>query len=238
VRDERGMNDETTPAPHLRPDSVEDLEALVEGWRAKGAEASDPVGFCVAQAMARRAAGLDPATRAWVARRMVQRLAQGPTQPDAGPSTEAIAARVPPPTSVAGLSELIERLGRAHGPRPDGGSPHPGFAGGESPQPLNAVTQFKDTWTRLRADQRLRQSRAQLPSMAGPLNSAQVVHRALEAMHEVSPTYLDAFMRHVDTLSWLEQTAATDRPPRTHQMRMRDSAGLYMASPGRVPKAS
>jgi hypothetical protein len=238
VGDELGMNDRAPRASHLRPDAIEDLEALVEAWRATGAAAADPVGFCVAQAMARRAADLDPGARAWVAQRMMQRMAQWPTQPDAGPSTRAIAPQVPPPAALAGLSELIERLGRAHGPRPDGGSPRPGFARGESPQPLNAVTQFSDTWTRLRADQRLRHSRAQLPSMAGPLNSAQVVHRALEAMHEVSPTYLDAFMRHVDTLSWLEQAAAADRPPRAHQMRMRDSTGLYMASPGRVPKAS
>ena len=43
--------------------------------------------------------------------------------------------------------------------------------------------------------------------MAGPLNSSQVMNRTLQAMRDLSPEYLDAFMAHVDTLLWLEQAS-------------------------------
>jgi hypothetical protein len=43
--------------------------------------------------------------------------------------------------------------------------------------------------------------------MAGPLNSSHLVNLALQAMRDLSPAYLDAFMLHVDTLLWLEQAS-------------------------------
>jgi hypothetical protein len=79
-----------------------------------------------------------------------------------------------------------------------------------APQPLKAVTAFKGTWSRLRAEQRLRQVLAQVPAMAGPLNSAHVVNRALQTMRELSPEYLDAFILHVDALLSLEQASGGD----------------------------
>ncbi|MDE2505175.1 MAG: DUF2894 domain-containing protein, partial [Burkholderiales bacterium] len=78
--------------------------------------------------------------------------------------------------------------------------------------PLKAVTAFQGTWMRLRAEQRLRQAGAGVPAGAGPLNSAQLVSRALQAMRELSPPYLDAFIAHIDTLLWLEQCADAARP--------------------------
>jgi hypothetical protein len=72
---------------------------------------------------------------------------------------------------------------------------------------LKSVTAFQGTWTRLRADQRLREALAQVPAMAGPLNSSHLVNRALQTMRDVSPEYLDAFMSHIDTLLWLEQAS-------------------------------
>jgi len=74
------------------------------------------------------------------------------------------------------------------------------------------VAAFKGTWSRLRAEQRLRQVLAQVPAMAGPLNSAHVVNRALQAMRELSPQYLDAFILHVDALLWLEQSSGGGEP--------------------------
>ena len=69
------------------------------------------------------------------------------------------------------------------------------------------MTAFKGTWSRLRAEQRLRQALAQVPAMAGPLNSSHVINRTLQAMRDLSPEYLDAFMLHVDTLLWLEHAS-------------------------------
>jgi len=51
--------------------------------------------------------------------------------------------------------------------------------------------------------------------MAGPLNSSHVVNRTLQAMRDVSPQYLDAFMQHIDTLLWLEQASGGDLTLRT-----------------------
>ena len=69
------------------------------------------------------------------------------------------------------------------------------------------MSAFKGTWARLRAEQRLRQALAQVPAKAGPLNSSHVINRTLQAMRDLSPEYLDAFMLNVDTLLWLEQAS-------------------------------
>ncbi len=83
------------------------------------------------------------------------------------------------------LGELIDRLGR----------------GGQRPA---AVASFHGTWARLRTQQRLRQALAVVPQQAGPLHSAHLVHRALEALHMLSPAYLEAVLSHLDTLLWLD----------------------------------
>ena len=109
---------------------------------------------------------------------------------------------------LAGLSELVDRLGRSPAsPRP---APHGTPTRAAASGPLKAVTAYQGTWSRLRAEQRLRQALAQVPAQAGPLNSLHVVHAALRTMHELSPAYLDAFMSHVDTLLWLEQASGGD----------------------------
>lgn len=105
---------------------------------------------------------------------------------------------------LASLSALVDRLGRVPAPAPSLTS-LPVVA-----RPLRAVAAFKGTWSRLRAEQRLRQALAEVPAHAGPLNSSHVVHRALQTMHTLSPEYLDAFMSHIDTLLALEQASGGD----------------------------
>jgi hypothetical protein len=119
-------------------------------------------------------------------------------------ATQELAARR---QVLAGLSALVDRLGRVP-------APTAAFAGASAP-PLRSVSAFKDTWSRLRAEQRLRQALADVPAQAGPLNSSQVVHRALQALHELSPAYLDAFIAYVDTLLALDDASgARARPAR------------------------
>ena len=86
---------------------------------------------------------------------------------------------------LAALKALVDRLGR-------------------SPA---AVVPNQATWARLRTQQRLRQALDQVPAQAGPLNSSQLVHRALHLLAEESPGYLEAFMQHVDALMWMEQAS-------------------------------
>ena len=72
---------------------------------------------------------------------------------------------------------------------------------------LKAATRFRKTWARLGAEKRLRESLAQAPGNAGPLNSHGLVLRALQRMQAVSPDYLSRWVAQVDALLWIEQAA-------------------------------
>ncbi|MDM8356385.1 DUF2894 domain-containing protein [Pandoraea communis] len=74
---------------------------------------------------------------------------------------------------------------------------------------LDVLEYFRETWSKLSTNGNLRQSLAQVPENAGPLNSSHLVHRALSLMHDVSPDYLRHFLRHADALSWLEDMETT-----------------------------
>jgi hypothetical protein len=141
----------------------------------------DPVRRRVIEGLARRAAAQQGETRERLLQR-VQALSAAMAAPAAG-KAEPVAA---PGGALAALRALVDRLGRT---------------------PKGPATALRSTWTRLRVEQRVRQALDQVPANAGPLNSSYVVHRALHAMREISPAYLDAFMSHVDTLRWLEEAA-------------------------------
>lgn len=74
---------------------------------------------------------------------------------------------------------------------------------------LDVLEYFRETWSKLSTNGNLRQSLAQVPENAGPLNSSHLMHRALSLMHDVSPDYLRHFLRHADALSWLEDMETT-----------------------------
>lgn len=169
---------------------AEDPVAAVQAWRGRATAIPDPVRWCVIEALARRAAAQQGEARQLLARRIAQLLDECPAAPATPPA--------PLRTAPGRLAELLERLGAA---RP---AAAPRAA---APGALKAVTAFHGTWSRLRADRRLREALAQVPAQAGPLNSAHVVHRALQELRRLSPAYLEAFMAHVDTLLWLEQAS-------------------------------
>ena len=196
--------------------------------RGDDAPSLDPVRSAVVEALARRAAAQQGEARQRLMLRIEELLAQGaaakpPTDRTAAAPGEGETRRA----ALTRLSELVDRLGRsptspvlASSPpgrdaaRHDDASRMAPAAHVAAPASRNAVTAFKGTWSRLRADQRLRQAMAQVPAMAGPLNSSHVINRTLQAVRELSPEYLDAFMLHVDTLLWLEQASGGDLTPR------------------------
>lgn len=180
------------------------FDALAQA-RAEGAAARDAVGFAVIEALARRAADQRGEARVWLLRRVHERLAALPAVGAAPLDHSRVDERSP----LAALTELVQILGRA-----DRGTTRSLHGVLAPPAPLKAVAAFKGTWSRLRADQRLRQAMAQVPAKAGPLNSSSLVNRMLQTMHQVSPEYLDAFMAHVDTLLWLEQASGAGLPTR------------------------
>lgn len=207
-------------APAAEPGN--DPLALVEAWKSAGAAAADPVVLAVVESLARRAAAMpDEATRQWLMQRLQARM----TGQALGPARPTAAAGPVARPGLAALGELVDRLGRTPPAAPVAPPPSAGRRGATAPGPkrlaapaapapaaLKSVTAFQRTWSRLRAEQRLRQALAQVPAMAGPLNSSQVVHRALTTMQVLSPAYLDAFLAHVDGLIALEQAAGAAEP--------------------------
>ncbi|CUJ77832.1 Protein of uncharacterised function (DUF2894) [Achromobacter dolens] len=72
---------------------------------------------------------------------------------------------------------------------------------------------LREIWSGLSADRQVRQSQEQVHKNAGPLNSNQLVHRALSLMRELSPGYLQQFVIYTETLAWMEQLTAAAAPP-------------------------
>lgn len=200
--------------------TLDALLAAVAQARENGAAGADPVGFAVTEALARRAAAQSGVVQQRLAQRAAQRLALHAL------ATPAVPAAAAAPAGLAALSALVDRLGRepqaivpAPSPTPAKPQRNKPLAApaaplrSTAPAPLKAVTAFKGTWSRLRADQRLRQALAQVPAMAGPLNSSHLLNRTLQTLREISPAYLDAFMAQVDTLLWLEQASGGGELP-------------------------
>lgn len=165
----------------------------------------------VADALRRRAAAHEGEARVLIGQRVQQ-------WQDASPGVAAPPGPAALSHALADLSALVDRLERgttastrratpARSASPERQAPAP------APAPLRAVAAYRHTWSRLRAEQRLRQALAQVPAQAGPLNSSHLVHQALREMHRLSPAYLDAFMAHVDTLLRLEQDSGGGPKP-------------------------
>ena len=72
------------------------------------------------------------------------------------------------------------------------------------PAPSEFLDALRAIWSTVSAEKRLRESLAQVPKNAGPLNSSSLVHRALSLMREVSPDYLQHFLGYIDALAWME----------------------------------
>lgn len=75
---------------------------------------------------------------------------------------------------------------------------------------LSAVRRFRRVWASGHWQDQLARASARKPLHAGPLNSHALVLQALDLMQALSPDYLRHFLRHVESLQWLE--AVRDTP--------------------------
>lgn len=100
------------------------------------------------------------------------------------------------------------------------------FLRGEPPE----VEYFQKTWAKASTGLRLRQSQQHVPENAGPLNSSQLIHRALLLMQDRSPAYLQHFLSYVDTLSWMDQLHASASSPST-----KTASKVPMKIPAKTP---
>ncbi|MDR6992224.1 DUF2894 domain-containing protein [Luteimonas sp. 3794] len=166
-----------------------DIDAVLDGWRATGADRLDPLRFHRIAALHRRAAVLDGAARHALDAKLAA-LVDAYTRDVEGWPREAIDG-----TPVRGvLGTLV-----------DGMTARTQHASANAAYPeLPAVDEFRTLWSTLRTGSQVRKSLAEVPTGAGPLNSAALAHRSLTLMGGLSPEYLRQFLAYVDTLSWLE----------------------------------
>lgn len=226
-------------AGDTRPDTTPGGAAAgaIAALRARGAARLDPVRWAHIEALARRAAAHDGATRQVLDDRLgvllarcgdaVDRAHRPTLAPSAGPGPGPFPGRSPgqspgqspslfpgpwpdPPTNPAPLRGPLARL-MDHVQRAANGTDTPATP---APPELKAIRDFAGTWSRLRVDQRLTQSRTAVPGNAGPLNTQRLLHEALSAMRDVSPEYLHHVMSHVEALLWLDRASLPSGPLR------------------------
>lgn len=188
--------------------------ADVAALRERGATRFDPVRFRLIESMARRVGAHEGATRRMLDARLAALVAAfggeleraDENAPDTTPRIDAA------PPKRGPLAALVEHVARqAPPPAKDAATSAPTTAASRgTPADLKTVQYFRRTWSRLSADQRLAQSLSTQPENAGPLNSQHLVHRALTAMRDLSPEYLDRFVAQVDALLWIEQAIEAD----------------------------
>ncbi|MDO9436842.1 DUF2894 domain-containing protein [Hydrogenophaga sp.] len=110
-------------------------------------------------------------------------------------------AAVVPRKPVSPLAQLNQHIA-------DGVQP-PGAARPE----LRSAQAFRETWSRICAENDVHQAVQRAPENAGPLNSHMLVLRTLGMMRTLSPDYLRRFMAHADTLLWLDQAGNRLKAP-------------------------
>ncbi|WP_088506501.1 DUF2894 domain-containing protein [Burkholderia ubonensis] len=168
--------------------------AMLDAWRASGADRLDPVRFHRIDALERRAAGHDGDARRLLDARLDALLAgyAGDVERagDANEPDEVAQAR-PASGALAGLVTHIARDAQA-----DRAGIDPAL-----------IEYFRETWSKVRTEKQYRQALDQVPRNAGPLNSSSLVHRSLSLMRDLSPGYLQQFLSYVDALAWLEDLA-------------------------------
>lgn len=184
--------------------------AVLDAWRASGADRVNPLRFHLIDALDRRAAAYDGAVRQRLDERLAGLIAAYEGEligaEDAAADAGAEADAEAPQDAVSGgpLAELIAYLGS------DDSRDPLGLRAAYPELPL--LDEFRALWSRFSADRQVRQSQERVHKNAGPLNSNQLVHRALTLMREMSPGYLQQFLSYTDALMWMEQMTAAAAP--------------------------
>ncbi len=177
-----------------------------------------------AHALEQRAAAQPEPVRQLLAARLAALAQDEPPAHDMAPADPADA---PPAPARGPLGRLADTLGQGQA---DGApaaplTTSPGQPAPEAAPPeLQALQRFRSTWSRLAAEERVQQALAQVPPQAGPLNSSQLVYRALLLMRDTAPEYLQRFVPYVDALLWLD-TMQSPSPAQATRAGTRRNAG-------------
>ena len=86
---------------------------------------------------------------------------------------------------------------------------------------MKSLRRFRETWSRIAAEDQVARAVVRGPENAGPLNSHMLVLRSLALMGQLSPDYLRRFMSHLDALLWLDQANQQYAPTEAKPARRR-----------------
>jgi hypothetical protein len=173
-----------------------EFRSTLDAWRERGADRLSPVRFHFMEALDRRAASHSGEARR-VLDDKLSKLIEAYASDLESAASEAANVDEPTRGALAGLVEYVSRCAPVNSDAP---LPRP-----SSYPEMEVLEYFRKTWTQLSTERQFRQSLAQVPGNAGPLNSSSLVHRSLSLMRELSPGYLQQFMSYIDALSWMEQ---------------------------------
>lgn len=197
---------------------------LLDAWREQHADRLNPVRFHRIDALEQHAANHVGAARRVLDDRLARLVEAYANEIEHSiGSTHTVDNTTPCDQGARGaLGKLVDEIEARTAARGD----HATDENAAAPSTLPALDAFRGIWTRLRSRSQLRESLAQVPSDAGPLNSASLVHRSLTLMRELSPGYLQNFLSYVDALSWMEQmqdagAIGTPESPRAASSRKR-----------------
>lgn len=184
--------------------------AILEAWRAQGADRINPLAFHFMEALRKRMATHDGTTRLLLEKTLLERIDAYASDLERAASKAKDRIHPKPSTALAALAnELAGRTSAGHTRAATTDSAFP---------EMSVLDDVRKLWSNVRTSNQVRRSLEKSPENAGPLNSTSLVHRSLTLMREVSPGYLQQFMSYIDALSWLEQLSdhgalAATRPP-------------------------
>jgi hypothetical protein len=193
-------------APPSAPSSPASAAARLDALCAAGAARLDPVTVRSLRALAVRIPSHSEPVQQLLLQKfdhaleaLARRVRDEPRSAD--PAPRRLATR--PAREATLLGQLTEEL-RASAGRPIATATPATPVRDELP----SVERFRRAWAAVRAQAQVAQGAARIPANAGPLNSHALVLQTLSLMQDLSPAYLAHFLRHVESLQWLEQAAA------------------------------
>ncbi|MBN8888144.1 MAG: DUF2894 domain-containing protein [Rudaea sp.] len=187
------------------------VRATLNAWRERQADRLDPVRFHFIEAMERRAANHDGDVRRILDDKLcalLEAYADDLAKAESGIANAVDSATAELPARDS-LGRLIDDIAQRAVPGENAHAvENPLVEPSRFPE-LEALGEFRKTWSALHAESQLQKALAQVPTNAGPLNSEALVHRAIALMRELSPGYLQQFLAYIDTLSWMERINPT-----------------------------
>lgn len=122
---------------------------------------------------------------------------------------EPVAKKAPALSPLGELNAHIAQASRQARAKLSANAAH---SGGPWPE-LRSAARFRETWSRISAEEEVTQAVERAPDNAGPLNSHMLVLRTLGLMQKLSPDYLRRFLSHAETLLWLDQAGVRMKLP-------------------------